>query len=106
MFYTVELQLILNPKSSDFKQGVGFYHLKRTDPNQEDLVYIDELSDFPFFISNWVTVPQGIKDLFKEEMVELVTPTNINPKGLVSENFVLKMLAITSNKEKFKNVKQ
>ena len=106
MFYTIELETKLNLKSAQFNKGVGFYRLKTIHFDMEELVYIDELSSHPFFISSWISVPQGIKDLFKEEPVEKVTQTNINSKGLVSEDFVLKMLAITSNREKFKNVKQ
>lgn len=105
MFYTIEISETESLIEKHFKYGEGFYHVKGA---SEDLVYKGRADSFYLFLEPWTSVTDKVKELFLKPEVEEIPPITVieDNSGKVSEDFALKVLAITMNKEKFKDINQ
>ena len=102
MFYEIKIRDNAIVETAIFKKGSGFYKVFKD--NGGDLVYFNNNNKLWFFIEPLENIPLEVLDLFKKTEVKEDEP-ELKSIGSVSEDFALKMLSISMNKEKFKDLK-
>ena len=93
MFYKIELKDYPNPTAGHFSKGTGFYWVKNTLSNTEDIHYYNSTTGFWLVMESVSLTPQNLLDLWEDPIEEVVEGV-IQKENMVSETFALKAMAM------------